>query len=745
MKYIGENAVKKLISLIKGDLAKKQDSITVSGLLKSDGSTISAAVPGTDYAVDVPEPSQSRPQAPATSTTYGVVGTSTKYAREDHQHPKQIINEVDLKWGGGSINGNVTPIDSAMMPMIGYNKTDCARPEGITVEYSNDAGATWNDYGVSDVTKSNLVSMCGNSSVFIGGGPSITQKTLDDQLRITVNAPKCLTYTQLNKILIEISTNGATKTKVLVEKANGTAPEDFTEIGTYDITGWSGWNSIDIGRIYFGGSNKNNMWVLRFTFSIGGLNTSGYTSAMQLLHILFLGTTNWNTPSVMAKTGHLYSYDVNQNAVFPASVKANSFAGNATETVVDFTERTDRANIVSGERLTTMTSKIAKWFADLKALAFKDKVDKTDLSDDVQASLNKADSALQSYSETDPTVPAWAKAETKPTYTAAEVGADASGSSEQALNAAKTYTDTKIAAIPTPDVSGQIGEHNTSTSAHNDIRELITGLTSRLNALADSDDTTLDQLSEIVAYIKSNRSLIEEVTTNKVNVADIIDNLTTNVTNKPLSAAQGVALKALIDAIPDWAKADTKPTYTKSEVGLSNVDNVQQYSADNPPPYPVTSVNGKTGDVTVSAPEIPTTTNLIKGDGAGGLAEAETQEATLVDVPSGLLKGNGTAISTAVAGTDYAFPVIMRKVTLTTAGWNSSVKQQTVTVSGILADGTKQRVICSPVDESYNSLWNSCYVQCVGHGADSLTFQCTELPTAAVEVFVSIQLTNLVL
>lgn len=83
--------------------------------------------------------------------------------------------------------------------------------------------------------------------------------------------------------------------------------------------------------------------------------------------------------------------------------------------------------------------------------------------------------------------------------------------------------------------------------------------------------------------------------------------------------------------------------------------------------------------------------------------------------------------------------VTMRKATLTVAGWNSSTKKQTVVVSGILADGTKQRVICSPVDESYDSAWNSCYVQCVGHGADSLTFQCDEIPTAAVEVYVSIQ------
>ena len=37
---------------------------------------------------------------------------------------------------------------------------------------------------------------------------------------------------------------------------------------------------------------------------------------------------------------------------------------------------------------------------------------------------------------------------------------------------AKSYTDTKISAIPTPDVSGQINDHNTDTSAHADIRTL---------------------------------------------------------------------------------------------------------------------------------------------------------------------------------------------------------------------------------------------------------------------------------
>ena len=50
-------------------------------------------------------------------------------------------------------------------------------------------------------------------------------------------------------------------------------------------------------------------------------------------------------------------------------------------------------------------------------------IPKSDLADAVQTSLGKADTALQSFTETDPTVPAWAKAANKPTYTAAEVGA----------------------------------------------------------------------------------------------------------------------------------------------------------------------------------------------------------------------------------------------------------------------------------------------------------------------------------
>nr|DAM83326.1 MAG TPA: hypothetical protein [Bacteriophage sp.] len=81
----------------------------------------------------------------------------------------------------------------------------------------------------------------------------------------------------------------------------------------------------------------------------------------------------------------------------------------------------------------------------------------------------------------------------------------------------------------------------------------------------------------------------------------------------------------------------------------------------------------------------------------------------------------------------------MRKVTLAVSSWDSSTMQQTVTCAGILADKTEQRVMCAAVDESYDSAWNTCYVQCVGRAAGKLTFQCDEIPTVAVEVFVTIE------
>lgn len=68
--------------------------------------------------------------------------------------------------------------------------------------------------------------------------------------------------------------------------------------------------------------------------------------------------------------------------------------GDGSNVTAAFTAASTRVNIATGEKLSVLFGKIAKWFADLGSLAFKSTVAKSDLASDVQASLDKADSAV---------------------------------------------------------------------------------------------------------------------------------------------------------------------------------------------------------------------------------------------------------------------------------------------------------------------------------------------------------------
>lgn len=114
-------------------------------------------------------------------------------------------------------------------------------------------------------------------------------------------------------------------------------------------------------------------------------------------------------------------------------------------------------------------------------------------------------------------------------------------------------------------VSGAIGAHNINPYAHQDIRSQLGALRDRINAALNSDDTSLDQLKEIVAYIKSNKSLIDAITTSKVSVDAIVDNLSTNDSKKVLSAKQGMVLKQEIDGMA--AETAYNPESTKAQSG----------------------------------------------------------------------------------------------------------------------------------------------------------------------------------
>ena len=141
-----------------------------------------------------------------------------------------------------------------------------------------------------------------------------------------------------------------------------------------------------------------------------------------------------------------------------------------------------------------------------------------------------------------------------------------------------TYSD--VGADKSGTASSAVSTHNTKTDAHNDIRLLISGLTTRLDALANSDDDTLDQMAEVVAYIKANRDLIDQITTGKVSVTDIVNNLTTNVSNKPLSAGQGVEIKSLIDGLSN-GKLDASALPTAINTALAQAKASGEFDGTN--------------------------------------------------------------------------------------------------------------------------------------------------------------------
>lgn len=145
-----------------------------------------------------------------------------------------------------------------------------------------------------------------------------------------------------------------------------------------------------------------------------------------------------------------------------------------------------------------------------------------------------------------------------------------------------------VGADPAGSAADAVSQHNVATDSHADLRLELQNLADRVNAVLDSDDITLDELSEIVAYIKSNKTLIDAITTSKVSVTDIIDNLVTNVANKPLSAAQGVVLKGMIEEIRGLVPpAYTLPVGGNELGGVKNGGNV--------------TING---DGTMTAPEV---------------------------------------------------------------------------------------------------------------------------------------------
>lgn len=256
------------------------------------------------------------------SQVSGVTPSAIGAAPASHTQP-----EASLKWGGKNFAGSYGVIDASMIGDLGANRFAFGKPEGVNITYSRDNGSSWQDYGATNGQKTALFSD-GSINFVIGKSDSEHKADSNCLLRIEIDTSKFRCYSQLHKFAIYVSTNGSSGNYCTIDIALQSSPSAFKIIADkVEISGWSGWNIINVSDFVTYGNNENAQYGrIRFTFGCESHTSSEY-SGLSVNKIMAFGGVGWGVPSTMAQDGHLYSYDYNQNAIFPANVSAKSFTG----------------------------------------------------------------------------------------------------------------------------------------------------------------------------------------------------------------------------------------------------------------------------------------------------------------------------------------------------------------------------------------------------------------------------------
>ena len=210
------------------------------------------------------------------------------------------------------------------------------------------------------------------------------------------------------------------------------------------------------------GEGNGDMRVEDFA-SLNGDN--GYVdAAMNALQLNGIAAAQYATKdhvsTEIGKLGELATKDTIVKADLDQSLR--TAIDNANTALQSFTE-TD-PTVPEWAKKANKPSYTADEISGLGGLATKSTVAKTDLASGVQTSLGLADTALQSFTETDPTVPEWAKASKKPTYTASEVGAVSTGAVGAANGVASLGEDGKIPSSQLPSFVDDVLEYDTESA-----------------------------------------------------------------------------------------------------------------------------------------------------------------------------------------------------------------------------------------------------------------------------------------
>nr|DAO16222.1 MAG TPA: hypothetical protein [Bacteriophage sp.] len=148
-----------------------------------------------------------------------------------------------------------------------------------------------------------------------------------------------------------------------------------------------------------------------------------------------------------------------------------------------------------------------------------------------------------------------------------------------------------------PEVTETLGTSTTKVPSEKAVSDALSSFGTGDMLKSTYDPTgTVATAGGIPNYVEANGGKIDTI---KVNgTAQTITNKTVDISvptkTSDLTNDSGYLTSAPVTSVN--SKTGTVEL-TKTDIDLGNVDNVKQYSASNPPPYPVKSVNNMTGDV----------------------------------------------------------------------------------------------------------------------------------------------------
>lgn len=555
----------------------------------------------------------------------GATGTATSFDGSGNiTIPVTSVKEAYLDWGGKNFSGTYGPIDAAMIPNLGANRLAFMPATGVEVQYSTNGGSTWSTYPTTDDSKINLFNGNG-AGYYIGASTATGIDKSNYQLRIIITTNTATVYTELNKFIIYCSTNGSSGSWCTIDgktKANVDSGTDtwVTFANKVSISGWSGYNVINTSTITTYGNTSAQYQKLRFTFGVNSHPSSSSYGGLIISKIMAFGGVGWTTPSTMAATGRMYTYDASQNVTFPAKVTAKSFSGNLTgnaDTATKATSDGSGNNIVNTYATKTALKSVSDLVGDNSvssqiSTAIASKSDTGHTHDDRYYTESEIDTKLSDKSDTShthssyinqnafsnvkvgsSTIAADSATDTLTLTAGNNVTLTADTSGDGVTIAAKdtVYTHPTTSGnkhIPSGGSSGQIlrwSADGTAVWGADNNTTYSNATTSTAGLMSSSDKTKLDGIATGATKVTVDSALSSTSTNpvqNKV-VNSAISNLNTLVgdTSVTTQINNAIASKADIDA-NGKVPSSQLPSY---------VDDVLEYSAKSN--FPSTGESGK--------------------------------------------------------------------------------------------------------------------------------------------------------